>query len=62
MNDPHGLAPLPPVPRHRSITPAPEDYRQRLRLGAALWPLVWFAVGVALVVQLGVWGWPLWTH
>ncbi len=62
MSASHGSVELPPTPRHRAITPAPADFRRRLTIGQALWPLLWFGAATLLVNQLAAWGWPLFVH
>ena len=50
---------LPPPPSVRSITPAPEDFQQLPGPSAMLWPLVWAALAVLLLVGLFAGGWHL---
>lgn len=58
MGDSDSLAPLPAEPTRRAITPAPQDYRRRLALRNALWPLFWIAACTALAFLLAAKGWP----
>lgn len=59
-HDAHAAGPveLPAAPAERSITPAPEDFRNLPGPGALLWPVVWIGAGALLLVLLLKGGWP----
>lgn len=54
----HGHAELPPAPAERSITPAPEDFRNLPGPGALLWPVLWVGLAALLIAFLLRGGWP----
>ena len=49
---------FPPAPEPRSITPAPEDYAERPKASAYLWPVFWIAATVVLGWVVVTSGWP----
>jgi hypothetical protein len=57
--DPHAL---PPEPARRAITPAPEDYATTPPVRDLVWPLLWAAVAVALVLGVRAYGWNVPAH
>ena len=52
---------LPPVPEHRTITPAPEDYANPPAIANLLWPVVWVGVAFVLWTAASALGWVEWV-
>jgi hypothetical protein len=53
----HGPAGIPPEPKSRSITPAPEDFASRSPLRSLLWPLGWLVAAFLLWTAVAGHGW-----
>ena len=58
MSETSEASALPSAPERRSITPAPEDYRERPSLARLLWPVVGLGLTVLLLVAVQARGWP----
>jgi hypothetical protein len=54
----HGPAEIPPEPAQRSITPAPEDFRNLPGATSLAWPVLWMALAALLIGTLLCGGWP----
>jgi hypothetical protein len=53
----HGPVEIPPAPAERSITPAPEDFRDLPGPTALAWPVLWMGLAALLVMSLLCGGW-----
>ena len=51
------MSDLPPEPRMRHITPAPEDYATQPASRSLLWPLFWAALAFVLWIVVYGGGW-----
>jgi hypothetical protein len=58
----HGHAELPPEPRERHITPAPEDFVNLPGPSAMFWPFLWAGLAVLLIAALLKAGWPAYVE
>lgn len=54
--------PTPTPTVRRSITPAPEDFRERPGGRALLWPFLWLGVAAALWASVHAVGWWPFEH